>query len=119
MKTTAGLTLVIGAWFLLVTAPAAAHDEPHREAFSRGYVDVHYDYRVGRPHAMPRWLKRHKGFRHWYRDSRYQYNRRIGWSGLWDIYSWERRHARRYERGFDGYDRRRGGKHKHRHKRHH
>lgn len=119
MKTSAGLTLVISAWFLLLAVPAAAHDGPHREAFSRGYADVHHDYHGRRTHAMPRWLKRNKGFRHWYRHSRYQFNRRVGWSGLFEIYRWEVRYSRRYERGFDGYDRRRGGKHRHRRGRHH
>ena len=118
MKTKASLPLLIGAWLFTASATATAHDGYHRDSASRGYHDVHYDVRVRRSHAMPRWLKRDRGFRHWYRQTRYQYNRRLGWEGLWDIYRFERRYARRHELRVDLHDRPRRGKGKHKHRHH-
>ena len=88
----------------MASGNASAHDGYHRDSAGHGYYDVYYDVRVHRAHAMPRWLKRKRGFRHWYRNSRYRYNRSLGWEGLWDIYRWERRHGRRYEVRIDLHD---------------
>lgn len=118
MKTRAGLSLVIGACLFMAAGHAAAHDGYHRDSAGRGYYDVHYDVRVYRGHSMPRWLKRHRGFRHWYRNSRYRYNRRLAWEGLWDIYRWERRYGRRYELRIDLHDHRYRGRHRHRNRHH-
>ena len=114
MKAKVSLPLMLGAWLFMASATATAHDGYHRDYASRGYYDAHYDYRVRRSHHMPRWLKRNRGFRHWYRHSPYQYNRRVGWEGLWDIYRWERRYGARYEIRSDRHDHghRRKGKYK-------
>lgn len=113
MKTKASLTILVGVGLIAMAAPAAAHDvirddvrRIHHDHYGVRY-DVHYDYRRG---EMPRWLKRHRGFRHWYRHSRYERNRRMSWNRLWDIYTWERRHGARYDVRVDIYgDAYRGG----------
>jgi len=119
MKTTATLSILVGAWLIVAAGPATAHESSHRDAERRAHHYVHYDYRVRRQHAMPRWLKRHRGFRHWYRHSRYERHRRLAWEVLWDIYTWERRYGRRYDRGVHAHDGYRGLKHKHRRGRRH
>ena len=80
---------------------------------------------------MPRWLKRDKGFRHWYRHSPLKRDRRLAWHQLFDIYRFEIRFGRSYYRGsnywneyyalrygerhFDRDHRRKGRDRKHRH----
>ncbi len=118
MKTKASLSLLIGAWLLMAAANVPAHDGPHRDHWSRGYYDLHYDYRARPRHAMPRWLKRNRSFRHWYRNNHYRYDRRLAWDSLWEIYRVERRYYRYHAYGFEHRDHRRRGKGFHRHWRH-
>ena len=84
-KLTIGLLLAAGLFFVDVT-PAEAHSGVERV---RGY-DQHVQ--VSRRHEMPRWLKRDRHFRHWYRRSPLRHYRQIGWKQLFDIYRWERRY---------------------------
>ena len=119
MKTTASLSILAGIWLAMTAGQAVAHDGPYRDGARRAHYDVHYDYRVRRSHAMPRWLKRHKGFRHWYRHSRYERHRRLAWETLWATYTWERRYGHRYDLVVDVHGGYRDGKRKHRKRRHH
>ena len=121
MKTKVMLSMLGLAGLLAIHVPAAAHDryrdDVRRPAHDLRY-DAHYGYRDHRRHSMPRWLKRHKGFRHWYHHSRFKRHRRIAWERLWEIYTWERRHGYRYDVRVDDYGYGRGGKGKRRRKGH-
>ena len=89
----ASLLLAGGAMFLL--APAAeAHPHRYGDNAHHGYHEHHH-----RGH-MPRWMKRDRPFRAWYRHTRLKYNPRLDWWELYDIYRWERRYSthRRYHR---------------------
>ena len=103
-KLSVGLLLAASLFFIDVT-PAAAHQGADRV---RGY---HHGYfHEARRHEMPRWLKRNKRFRHWYRHSPLKRYRQIGWNHLFEIYRWELRYfgARNYI-AYDGDERRRRG----------
>lgn len=105
-------TLLIGSLFLLDSPAAEAHGGAHGHKskshhYSRSYDrDYYYSdrrhrsvrhYRTGK---LPRWLKRERGFRNWYKHSRYRYNRRLSWQRLFDIYLWEYDRRRRYYRHY-------------------
>ncbi len=106
-----GLSLLLAAGlFGLDVSPAAAHPQADRvHVYSDGYR-----YESRRYDAMPRWLRRDQGFRHWYRHSPLKRYKRISWNELYDIYRWERRYFgsrhhydRNRNRGHrDGYRRR-------------
>lgn len=109
------ISIVIACGLLLLDAPeAAAHesrdsqsrshrydssdryyrDQYGRESYSRdayrdGYRRDYNGSRYKRAHEMPRWLKRDKSFRRWFRHSRLQNNRRLSWHQVFDIYRWE------------------------------
>ncbi len=85
-------TLLAGALLLLEAPDAAAHKQVrnHPQAWA------HYGMEHRRAHQMPRWLKRNKSFRHWYRHSSVSRDRRLSWHQLFDIYRWERSYKRRY-----------------------
>jgi len=97
--------LVAGGLMLLNTPEAAAHTEvryshepPPRYYNHRGY------YRgadMRRSEHMPRWLKRNKSFRKWYRHSSLRRNWRLAWDDLFDIYRWDRRYGKRYNKRYD------------------
>ena len=84
-RLTAVLILACASLFVL-PAPAGAHD---RVASSR-----HFAITVHRSSAMPLWLRRHDGFRHWYAHSTLRSNRGLDWWQLYDIYRWELRYHR-------------------------
>ena len=107
-KLTIGLLLAAGLNFVDVT-PAEAHSGVER-------VRVHDQHvQVVRRHEMPRWLKRDRQFRHWYRRSPLRHYRQISWRQLLEIYRWERRYFEsRYYVDYD-HDRRwndRGRRHR-------
>ena len=62
-----------------------------RKHYKRGYY--YPDYR--RVSHVPRWLRHERGFLRWYRHSHLQYDLRLSWRDLIDIYYWERS-KRRY-----------------------
>ena len=92
------ITAVLAGGLMLLAAPDAeahkrGHDHPRHwdYGYSRSYDrDYYYRYRgesrYRRSHEMPRWLKRDRSFRHWYRHSRLRKNRHISWHRLYDIY---------------------------------
>ncbi len=91
----AGLVIASGA--MLLYAPTA---EAHHK-----HYDKHYDKRYGQHQIyydrgyMPRWLRKHRPFRHWYRHTPLKHNYRLDWHELYDIYRWETRYSRaRYHR---------------------
>ena len=86
--------VIAGGLMLLNSPEAAAHKEVRHvyQPPAYSYVDM------SRPQHMPRWLKRNKAFRHWYRHTPLRHDRRIAWRTLFDIYSWERRWGRAYHR---------------------
>lgn len=86
------LLIVTGGLLLTMAAPVNAH-EITRHEYDRG--DRHNDY-TGHRSEMPRWLKREKAFRKWYRHSRYEHRRTVSWARLYEIYRWEHRYTRRY-----------------------
>ncbi|MEM6511445.1 MAG: hypothetical protein AAF660_00420 [Pseudomonadota bacterium] len=92
----ASLLLAGGAMFLL--APAA---EAHPHRYGDRIHPVHHDHygNYYRGH-MPRWLRKDRPFRAWYRHTNLKYNPRLNWRELYDIYRWERRYSnhRRYHR---------------------
>ena len=105
-KLAASLLLAAGL-FSLDISPAAAHPQTDRvHVYNDGYR-----YESRRHNAMPRWLKRNRGFREWFRYSPLKRYRRISWNELYEIYRWERRYfgSRHYyprgnKRGYrDGY----------------
>ena len=101
MKMMALLT-ISGALLLTIAAPVNAHDAGYREYDQRN----RYFYSHRRRTEMPRWLKRQKEFRHWYRHSPYKRRRALSWARVFEIYQWERRYARRYvdRRHYDYYE---------------
>lgn len=80
--------LLAASLFFIDISPATAHQRVD------GYnVYTHARHvEVLRRHEMPRWLKRNKRFRHWYRHSPLKRYRQIGWHQLFEIYRWERRY---------------------------
>ena len=82
---------------------SSSYDHYARDSFSRrNDRDYHRDYyrrdhtiaRQKRSNKMPRWLQRNQSFRHWFKHSRLQKNRRLSWNHLFDIYRWERTYSR-------------------------
>ena len=105
------LATIVAAGLTVGTMPeAAAHTEVRgaqsgpayekrdRRAHSRDYYERN-DYRSNRGRdyyqhkrvgKMPKWLKRKKSFRRWYKDSPITRYRFLSWNQLYDIYRWER-----------------------------
>ena len=88
--------VIAGGLMLLNSPEAAAHKEVRNTYQPSVHYYTHID--VHRSHKMPRWLKRNKGFRHWYRHSPLKRDRRLAWHQLFDIYRFERRFGRNYYR---------------------
>ena len=86
------LLFISSALLLTIAAPVNAHEAGHREYDQRD----RYSYSNKRRTEMPRWLKRQREFRHWYRQSPYKRRRALSWSRVFEIYQWERRYARRH-----------------------
>ena len=95
--------LMISGGLLLATAASVNAHEVGRYGYDQ---KDRYSHSYRRNSEMPRWLKRQKAFRHWYRHSRYQRRRALSWPRLFEIYHWERRYARRYDdrRYYDRHD---------------
>ena len=111
-KLSVGLLLAAGLFFIDVT-PAAAHPVADNvRVHGNGH---HAEFR--RRHDMPRWLRRNRDFRHWYRRSPLSDYRRISWRQLYEIYTWERHYFEsRYFVDYDHHDRRRDrNRRRHRH----
>jgi hypothetical protein len=90
------VALVAGGLLLLDSPEATAHDEGRYS-----YYSPYYQPELHRRHQMPRWLKRDRAFRHWYKHSRLRRHRHLSWHRLFDIYRWEtveRRMHRRADR---------------------
>lgn len=84
-KLSVGL-LLAASLFLIDVTPAAAHQEINRVSV---YGERHHaEHRYQR--AMPRWLKRDRQFRRWYRHTPLKRFHRLNWRQLYEIYSWER-----------------------------
>lgn len=97
---------ILSSGLLLLDAPeAAAHEEV------RVYYPASHYGGVRHVRHMPRWLKRDKAFRHWYKHTRLRRHRHLTWHRLFEIYRWEtierRKHRRadRYYRSHDVYRR--------------
>jgi len=108
-----GIGLLLSAsLFFIDISPAAAHHGTERLRF----YEHAYQYQDRRHHDMPRWLKRDKRFRSWYRHSRLNRYRQIGWRQLFEVYRWEQRYygGRYYYTYKDDHHRRRDGRRRHR-----
>lgn len=97
---------IIAGGLLLLDAPEAAAHKAVRHVYQ---PPVHVDHRWStyRPQHMPRWLKRDKAFRKWYRRTHLRHHRYIAWRRLYDMYLWERfytRNHRRHDRFYRDYD---------------
>lgn len=95
-------TLLAGG-LLLANAPDAA---AHSEVRNIHIVPTRHHVVVHRAEHMPRWLKRNKSFRHWYRHSPLKWRRHLSWHELYDVFVWERAgyrnrgyHGRHYDEG--------------------
>lgn len=106
------LTAIVAAGLTVGMTPEAAahpevrgaHDGPaysdrDRRAHSRDYYArndrrVRDYYYQNRANKMPRWLKRKKSFRRWYKDSPITKYRFLTWNQLYDIYRWEKSYFR-------------------------
>ena len=84
--------LAFGVCVVFITVPDAS---AHGIEFRPGFVEVHYPYATAR--HFPRWLRRNRGFQHWYWHSRYRFKRHMNWHRLYHAYLNDR-HYRRYAR---------------------
>ena len=87
--------VIAGGLMLLNSPEAAAHKEVRNVYQPSAHYYTHIDVRS---HHMPRWLKRNKGFRHWYRHTPLKRDRHLAWHQLFDIYRFERRFGHNYHR---------------------
>lgn len=122
MKQQITLLILLGS-LAFVAAPqanASGYDQNRYDATGR------YRAELLRDTKMPRWLRRDKGFRHWYRRSSLQRNYFLAWPQLLEIYRWERRYSQHhrsqheyYDYGYRDYDRyrRKWRKHDNKHRR--
>lgn len=106
MKTKRLLMSGAAVFLILSAASASAHDSghQHRDRDNDRYDDrrEHRYYAAPKPrhhyytrsNKMPRWLKKHREFKSWYKQTRFKRNRSLSWNRLYDIYAWERRHHR-------------------------
>ena len=110
------VAIAAGGLLFLGSPEAAAHTEVPYSYEPSPY----YRYDVRRAHAMPRWLKRDKAFRHWYKHTRLRKHRHLTWHRLFSIYRWEtverrgHRRADRFARYYHDY----GNAHPERRRRH-
>ena len=74
------LLIVSGGLLLTMATPANAHEYVRHE-YDRGDRYYHYS---GHRSDMPRWLKREKTFRKWYRHSRYKRRQTVSWARLYE-----------------------------------
>jgi hypothetical protein len=92
MKRTISSILVLGAAVTGLSQSAVAHE--------RGYEHYdsprHYSLAMYRDHHMPRWLRKQKDFRRWYKRSALKHNGSLAWWQLYDIYRWESRYQRHH-----------------------
>ena len=99
-------TALIAGGLLLLDSPEAA---AHKEVRSVYAPSAYYHMEHRRAHHMPRWLKRNKSFRRWYKRSHLRRYRHLAWHRLYNIYLWERHSAWNHRRhdhrhyGFDEY----------------
>ena len=84
--------LLAGSLFLIDISPAAAHHGADRVGVYRDYYAVEIRHKKN----MPKWLKRNRQFRHWYRHTPLKHYRRIGWTDMYKIYRWEKRYFSSY-----------------------
>ena len=77
----------------------AGYAQAHGIVYNSYESPRHYHGDVLRDRAMPAWLWRKKGFRHWYYRAAHRLNYRLAWWQIYDIYRWERRydHPRYYK----------------------
>ncbi len=90
--------LVAGGLMLMNSPEAAAHKEVRNVYQPQAYYQSYGHIDVRRSDHMPRWLKRERSFRKWYKHTSLKRNRRLAWNQLFDIYRWERRFGRTYHR---------------------
>ena len=92
MKRLISTIIITGAAVTGISQSAVAHE--------RGYEFYdsprHYRTLVYRDHHMPKWLRKKRDFRRWYRRSALQHNHALAWWQLYDIYRWESRHYRHH-----------------------
>ena len=88
------LPVIFGLGLLVAFAPTAeAHKIDHRPRVTH---DVYFAYDRG--YAVPRWVRKDRGFRQWFMHSRYRYARnarRQNWHRLYDLYLYDRQMHRR------------------------
>jgi hypothetical protein len=87
-------TLTVICTLCLGASPAAsAHDRSHDR-----YASPHHQHVIihREPH-MPRWLRRDRGFRAWYRRTALRHDVYLAWPQLFAIYRWERRYDHRHD----------------------
>lgn len=93
MNNIISLALIAGGLSLLGSPEAAAHKAARNLHQPAAYY--HVDSRraghdLRRAHHMPRWLKRNKSFRRWYKRTPLRRSYGLGWYQLFELYNWER-----------------------------
>lgn len=74
-------TLAALACAMFMSTPAFAHDVAPRTFFVHdGYVALRHRG------VAPHWLRMHRPFQRWYRQSRYRYVKSPDWLQLYDLY---------------------------------
>lgn len=105
------LLIASGGLLLTMAAPASARDAGH---YDHDRADRNYYY-TERQSEMPRWLRRERAFRAWYRRSPNHRRRAMSWDRLYNAYRWERRYSPRYPKRYyndhNRYDRYDDGRH--------
>ncbi len=87
-----GILIFLGSLLFAAAPQANAHgyDQNRYDSPSRYRADVR------RGKHMPYWLRRDKGFRHWYRRSSLNRNYFLAWPQLLEIYRLELRYSQHH-----------------------
>jgi hypothetical protein len=90
MKRLISMIFILGAAVTVLSQTAVAHERSyeHRDSPRQYRIAVHRD------HHMPRWLRKKKDFRRWYKRSALRHNHALAWWQLYDIFRWEGRYHR-------------------------
>jgi hypothetical protein len=91
------LPVILGMGILVAFAPMAeAHKIDHRPRITHDFYFAHDS-----GYAVPRWVRKDRGFHQWFMYSRYRHARRQNWHRLYDLYLYDRqkhRHSHSYYR---------------------
>ena len=90
-------------WSCALLVGLSAFAAPQAEAHGRAYVPAPYYERyvdIDDRRYFPRWLRKDRDFRRWYKRSHFHHVRYIGWQRLYDLYLIDRYQQRRLNRHY-------------------